>query len=275
MPETPANAFPLHGRVALVTGVSRRVGIAYALARRLATLGADVMAHSWAPHDDEMPWGADPVGAEGVAAKLTGELPAGAGRVVARSSDLADPAAPAALVDAATATFGGLDLLIATHARSSTYDLASSTAAELDLCWAVNVRATLLLAQRYAAVRDHSRPGGRMVMFTSGQYFAPMQGEIPYVTTKGALQQITKSLAMELSARRVTVNCIDPGPVNTGYAEPGGELYEFVASKMPFKRWGEPDDVANLVEWLARDEGGWMTGQTLSNDGGWQLGAFG
>lgn len=269
MPEDSSSR-PLHGRVALITGVSRRIGIAYGLARRLAGLGADVLAHSWAPHDAEQPWGADPLGSEGVAEQLRRELPEGAGRVLALSSDLADPAVPGALVDAAVAAFGAIDLLIATHARSSDHDLAGSTAEELDLCWAVNVRSTLLLAQRYAAVRDHARPGGRIVMFTSGQYYAPMPGEIPYATTKGALQQLTATLAMTLAPQRVTVNVIDPGPVNTGYADKA--LHETVAEGMPFKRWGTPEDTANLVEWLARDEGGWMTGQTLANDGGASLG---
>jgi 3-oxoacyl-[acyl-carrier protein] reductase len=260
---------PLRGRVALVTGASRRIGIAFTLARRLANLGANVMAHSWAPADAEQPWGADPLGPGGVAAHLQGELDNGAGRVASLVADFADPATPAAVLDAVTTEFGGIDIVVATHARSSGYDLAASTADELDTCWAVNVRSILLLAQRYQLVRDHNRPGGRIVYFTSGQHLGPMPGEIPYVTTKGALQQITKSLAATFAPSNVTVNCIDPGPVDTGYAN--AQLHEFVASRMPFQRWGTPDDTADLVEWLAMDKGGWMTGQTLVNDGGWSL----
>jgi 3-oxoacyl-[acyl-carrier protein] reductase len=170
---------PLRGRTVLVTGVSRRIGIAYALAARLAARGADVLAHSWAPHDAEQPWGADPLGPQGVLQALRGELPPGAGRVAHLAADLGDPHAPARLVDAAIAEFGAVDILVATHARSSAYDLAGSTAEELDRCWAVNVRGTLLLAQRYARVHEPARGGGRVVLCTSGQHHGPMPGAIP------------------------------------------------------------------------------------------------
>ena len=260
---------PLRGRVALITGVSRRIGIAYALAARLAACGADILAHSWAPHDAEQPWGADPLGAEGVIDALREALPPDAGRVAHVAADFADPMAPARVVDAAVDEFGGVDVLIATHARSSAYDLAGSTAEELDLSWAVNVRATLLLAQRYAAVRDHTRPGGRVVLFTSGQHHGPMPDEIPYIATKGALQQLTASLAKWFAAHQVTVNCVNPGPVDTGYADE--ELLRRGATSIPLGRWGRPEDTANLVEWLVTDAGGWMTGQTLVSDGGASL----
>jgi 3-oxoacyl-[acyl-carrier protein] reductase len=261
---------PLRGRTALVTGVSRRIGIAYALAARLAARGADVLAHSWAPHDAEQPWGADPLGPEGVVRALRAELPAGAGRVAHLAADLGDPHAPARVVDAAVAEFGALDILVATHARSSAYDLAATTAEELDRCWAVNVRATLLLARRYAEVHDPARAGGRVVLFTSGQHHGPMPGEIPYVATKGALQQVTMSLAKWFAARRVTVNCVDPGPVDTGYADE--DLLRRGTEGIPLGRWGRPQDTADLVEWVVGDAGGWVTGQTLVSDGGSSLG---
>jgi 3-oxoacyl-[acyl-carrier protein] reductase len=261
---------PLRGRVALVTGVSRRAGIAYALAGRLAALGGDVLAHSWAPHDAEQPWGADPLGPEGVVEALRAELPPGAGRIAHLAADLGDARTPAAVVDAAVAEFGAVDVLVATHARSSAHDLAGSTAEELDLCWAVNVRGTLLLLRRYAEVRDHARPGGRVVLFTSGQHHSPMPDELPYVATKGALQQLTASVAKWFAPHRVTVNCVDPGPVDTGYADE--DLLRRAEEGIPLGRWGRPQDTANLVEWIVTDAGGWMTGQTLVCDGGSSLG---
>lgn len=262
--------FPLRGRIALITGVSRRIGIAYALAARLAGRGAEVLAHSWAPHDAEQPWGADPLGPDGVIQALRAELPPGAGRVAHLAADLGDPQAPARVIDAAVAEFGALDILIATHARSSAYDLAGSTAQELDRCWAVNVRGTLLLAQRYAEVHDHARAGGRVVWFTSGQHQGPMPDEIPYIATKGALQQLTASVAKWFAPHRVTVNCINPGPVNTGYAD--NDLLRQGNQGIPLGRWGRPQDTANLVEWVVSDAGEWMTGQTLVSDGGSSLG---
>ncbi len=267
---TDAAVGPLVGRVALVTGVSRRVSIGYALARRLASRGADVLITSWAPHDVEQPWGADPLGPDGVLAALRAELPAGAGTVRHRAADLADPLAPAALVDWAYTECGAVDALVATHARSSEAYLSEITAAELDLSYAVNVRATLLLAQAYAARHDDARPGGRIITFTSGQHLGPMPNELPYIASKGALQQLTGSLAATLAGRHITVNCIDPGPTDTGYADEDSR--EFVASRMPLAhRWGHPDDVANLVEFLLSDAGAWITGQTLTSDGGWSL----
>lgn len=260
----------MRGRVVLITGVSRRIGIAYTVAARLAARGADVMATSWAAHDAEQPWGADPLGVDGVIRSLRERLPAGAGRIAHLAADLGEPEAPARVVDATVEEFGAVDVLVAAHARSSAYDLAASTAEELDACWAVNVRGTLLLAQRYAAVRDHDRPGGRIVLFTSGQHHGPMPDELPYVASKGALQQLTASLAKWFAPHRVTVNCLDPGPVDTGYADE--ELRRRGNEGIPLGRWGRPEDTADLVEWLVADTGGWMTGQTLVSDGGSSLG---
>ena len=219
MSRTDARA--LGGRVALVTGVSRRVGIGMAIARRLGGLGADLLVQSWSPHDAEQPWGAEPDGAEGVVAELRSELPGV--RIEHTALDFADPEAPRAAVAAAHSAFGALDVLVANHARSSEQRLAALTAAELDLALAVNVRATLLLVQAFAAARDDARPGGRVVLMTSGQYRGAMPGELPYIAGKGALHQLTPSLAAELAPRGITVNTVDPGATDTGYATP--EIY--------------------------------------------------
>ncbi|MGL4744677.1 MAG: SDR family NAD(P)-dependent oxidoreductase, partial [Dermatophilaceae bacterium] len=145
---------PLHGRVAVVTGVSRRVAIGAAIATRLVADGAAVVIHSWSPHDAEQPWGEDPGGPESVAAEIT----AAGGSVVQVSTDLADPQAPRALIEAAAHTFGHVDIMVANHARSSGQSLEQLTADELDLSYAVNTRASLLLAQAFAAQHD-GRPG--------------------------------------------------------------------------------------------------------------------
>lgn len=255
-----------------MTGVSRRIGIAFTIARRLATDGVAVLATGWSPHDAEQRWGADEVGADGMAEALNRELPAGALPIAYRQDDLADPEVPATLVDATVRDLGGIDVLVAAHARSSDYWLAQTTAAELDLCWAVNVRASLLLVQRMAAARPAApaaRPGGRVVLFTSGQHLGAMIGELPYVVTKGALQQVTASLALELAPVGITVNCVNPGPVDTGYAD--DEVRKLVAERMPMRRWGRPEDTAELVSWLVSDAGAWVTGQTLVSDGGWSV----
>jgi len=255
---------PLAGRVALVTGASRRVAIGAAICRRLAADGAAVLVHAWSPHDEEQPWGADPGGAEA----LVDELRADGVRAELVSLDLADPQAPAALVAAACDAFGRLDILVANHARSSEQDLEQLTAAELDLTYAVNTRATLLLVQEFAARHD-GRQGGRVVLFTSGQYHGSMPNELPYIASKGALHQLTPSLAAHLMPRRITVNCLDPGPNDTGYADEASR--EHVARRNPGGRWGTPDDAARAVAWLVSDEAEWVTGQVLASDGGWSI----
>jgi 3-oxoacyl-[acyl-carrier protein] reductase len=251
---------PLAGRVALVTGASRRVAIGAAICRRLAADGAAVLVHSWSAHDEEQPWGSDPGGAEA----LVDGLRADGARAELVSLDLADPQAPAELVASACDAFDRLDVLVANHARSSEQYLEQLTAAEIDLTYAVNTRATLLLVQEFAA-----RRGGRVVLFTSGQYHGAMPNELPYIASKGALHQLTPSLAAHLMPRGITVNCLNPGPNDTGYADEAN--LEHIARRNPGGRWGTPDDAARAVAWLVSDEAEWVTGQVLASDGGWSI----
>lgn len=236
----------------LITGVSRRVGIAYTLARRLESEGASVFASGWAPHDAEQPWGADDA-----------DPPVPHYLAV----DLADPDAPARLVAEAGGTLGGLDVLLAVHARSSEQSLDMLTAAELDLTFGVNARATLLLIREFAAA--FSGEHGRVITFSSGQHRGPMPDELPYIASKAAIQQLTPSLAVELAPRGITVNCINPGPVDTGYASDADR--RAVAEAHPQRRWGTPDDIAEAVVWLASPLSDWVTGQTIDVDGGWSV----
>ena len=258
---------PLLGRVALVTGVSRRVGIGYAVARRLAALGASLFLHHYAPHDRDQPWGDDPGGAEAVVAGVRSALGAAGARVHHMELDLALPEAPAQLIEAAAEAFGHLDILVCNHARSGDSPLGALDAALLDAHWAVNTRSTILLTQAFAARHD-GRPGGRVIFMTSGQDLGPMPGEVAYAASKGALASITKTLADQLADREITLNAVNPGPVDTGYAPP--EAHEAVRRHFPQRRWGIPDDPARLIAWLVTDEAAWITGQVINTEGGFR-----
>jgi 3-oxoacyl-[acyl-carrier protein] reductase len=258
MSEISSRSLPLEGRVVLLTGLTRSVGIGYAIARRLIADGAMLFATGWEPHDAEMSWGVDPA--------PLGEFPADRFHYV--QADLADPAVPGQLIDATIDRFGAIDCVVADHARSSTGSLADVSVEELDLCWQINTRGSLLLARALSEKRGDPRPGGRLVFFTSGQADWPMWNEIAYSLSKGAILSMTNSVSDFLIDLGITTNCINPGPVDTGYAR--GDAHEEVRLGFPAGRWGEPDDVANLVAWLLTDDAAWITGQLINSTGGWR-----
>jgi 3-oxoacyl-[acyl-carrier protein] reductase len=247
----------LTARNALVTGVSRRAGIGYGIARHLLNAGAAVFIHGWSPHDATQQWGAEPGGTEAVAGDLA---------VPFLEADFADATAPERVVAAATEALGPLDVLVVNHARSGHGRLADLTAGEIDDFLHENVRASLLLVRAFAARHDDSREGGRVVLMTSGQHLAPMAREVAYAVSKGALQQATLTLAEELADRRITVNTVNPGPTDTGW----GLAEHDPARAMPFGRWGRPDDAARLIAWLCSDDALWITGQTIDSEGGFR-----
>ncbi|MBV2357221.1 SDR family oxidoreductase [Streptomyces sp. J2-1] len=269
--ELRRDPLPLRGRTALVTGAGRRAGIGCAVARRLAAYGANVYVHHHVPHDAAMPWGADRP--EEVERSVAEALADPAARVASGPGDLSDPNEPARLIDTVVAEFGRLDILVANHALSgSDGTLDTIDAAMLDAHWAVDTRSVLLLVQAYARSRaalPDGTPGGRVVMMTSGQDIAGgMPHEIAYALQKGALASVTRSLAAALAGRGITVNTINPGPVDTGYAT--GAAHAEIAARFPAGHWGRPDDPARLVAWLATDEAAWITGEVINSEGGFR-----
>lgn len=260
----PEQMSPLSGRVAVVTGVSRRQGIGYAVASRFAAAGASLLITHLRSHDESQPWGADDIDAvvAGIRAQCIDEDQ----RVVDLSVDLADPDAPHQIFERARAEFGHVDILICNHAKSGDDGaLGELTAAMLDTHWAVNARSFILLAQEFARQHD-GRSGGSIVLMTSGQAMAPMPGEVAYGSSKAVLAGITLTLADQLADHGIRVNCVNPGPVDTGYMTPG--IAQQIAPMFPFGRMGEPDDPARLIAWLVSDDGRWVTGQVLNSEGG-------
>jgi 3-oxoacyl-[acyl-carrier protein] reductase len=217
---------------ALVTGVDRRAGIGFAIARRLKAGGARVVTHG--------------IGDGDVAVDI--------------AADLAEPDAPARAVAAA----GPIDTLVVNHALSEPGSLGELTAEQIDAHLHVNVRASLLLVKEFAA--QFSGDTGAVVLLTSGAHLGQMKSEVAYAVSKGALAIATATLAAELADRGIRVNAVNPGPTATGWTE-GIE-----PTRMPLRRWGEPDDAARLIAWLCSEDGRWVTGQVIDSEGGFRRG---
>lgn len=249
------------GRAALVTGVSRRNGIGFAVASRLARGGADLFIHSFAPYDREMY-----ATAANEVVEIVATLRGHGGRVEQVEADFLDPTAPARVAEAAFAALGQIDILVCNHAYSTRGALEDLTAAQIDAHYAANVRGSLLLVKEWAVRHDDARPGGRVILMTSGQNLGPMPGELAYIASKAALYGLTRSLAAHLAPRKITVNTVNPGATDTGYATP--TLYQAVLAQEPQGRWGQPDDAARLIAWLVSDDAQWVTGQVLNSTGG-------
>ena len=283
-PPKPASPYrdpyPLRRRTALVTGASRRLGIGHAIARRLAAHGASVYLHHHTPHDEEQPWGADSGGIEAVLESVR-EVGTEDAVFADGPANLAQPDAPARLVaDAAEALGGRLDILVANHALSGDDGpLDAIDAGMLDAHWAVNTRSTVLLTQAFVRQRrstgaelrrraEDEPPTGRIVFLTSGQdRRGGMPDEVAYALAKGALASATRTLATALAEERVTLNTVNPGPVDTGYVT--GEEHLAVARLFPGGRWGTPDEAARLISWLCTDEAEWITGEVINSEGGY------
>jgi len=229
----------LKGRVAFITGVSRKNGIGFGIAQRLASMGADFFLHSFSPYDRQFSYYCEFCNPESLAKELT----IYGSRIEHEETDFFDPNSPAHIMKIAVDKFGHVDILILNHTHDTLKTLQELTAEEIDRHLAINVRAALLLIQEYARQHD-DRPGGRIILLTSGQHLGSMPHPA-YVASKGALHQLTASLSDYFIDKRITVNTVNPGPTKT--YDPGEEIERAVLKRMPQGRWGEPDDAARLI----------------------------
>ena len=247
-------------RGAVVTGVGGRSGIGAAICRALLRDGWSVVACGWTAYARVQSWaGSDCDGLESLVDDL-----GTSGRFHWRDVDLEDIAAIPALFEAAHTLVGPIDALVATHARSLLGGVMEVTAAEFDGHVAVNARATLLLIQEFARRWSGDAGTGRVVTFVSGP---PLEGEIAYAASKGAIEWLTLSAAAELARRGISVNAVDPGPTDTGWMSE--EIAAHVEKRSPMRRIGRPADAAELVAFLCSERSGWITGQVIRSDGGW------
>lgn len=240
----------LQGKAALVTGGSR--GIGAAIARRLAREGAAV-AITYVSSPDR-------------AAEVVKEIGAGDGKALSIRADSADAREVGSAVREASEAFGRLDILVNNAGIAVLAPLDEFSLEDFDRLVAVNVRAVFAAAKEAAR---HMGEGGRII--TIGSVNAdrmPFPGGAVYAMTKAAVAGLTRGLARDLGPRGITVNTVQPGPVDTDLNPAEGEFAEMLKGLMALPRYGRAEEVAAMVAYLASPEAGFVTGSCLTIDGG-------
>jgi 3-oxoacyl-[acyl-carrier protein] reductase len=239
----------LRDRVALVTGSSR--GIGAAIARRLAADGAKLVLHASANAEK----------AEAVAASI--REAGGSAQVVI--GDLRDGEAPVRVVREAFAVHGALDILVCNAGGGESGLVVDHDLAKVDRILSLNLRAVILSTAEYA--RLTKSPHGRVVVISSGAATHPAYAASIYAAAKAGAEAFARSAAQELGERGITVNSVAPGTTVTDRVE-GAPWTEIIPRWTALRRLGKPDDIADVVAFLASDEARWLTGQTLLANGG-------
>jgi len=240
----------LEGKIALVTGGSR--GIGAAIAKRLAADGANV-AITYTK-------GAD------AAASVVKWIERAGGRAIAIQADAADADATRSAVEQTVAVFGQLDVLVNNAGTALPKSFEETTLEELDRLIDVNVRGTLVATQ---AALKHMKSGGRIIMIGSSVGERVMvPGLVPYSATKGAVKMFTQGLSREVGSRGITVNNVQPGPIDTDLNPAAGEWAVPQKAATALDRYGHVEEVAALVAFVAGPEASYITGANLTVDGG-------
>jgi 3-oxoacyl-[acyl-carrier protein] reductase len=243
----------LQNKVAIVTGASRGIGRAIAL--RLAANNFSIVLNYAHNHQ--------------AANKVVNQIKDQGGSVVAVQADISKPEEVENLFTQATKTFGGIDVLVN---NAGTIDIDNRSLAEtdnalFDRIFAVNAKGPFM-AMREAAKR--LRPGGRVINLSSSLVGMNLPGYAVYTATKAALEAMTAIFAKELRGKDITVNSVGPGPTATDLFFEGKskEIIEHYAKAAPIERLGTPEDIAEVVAFLASPVGGWINGQTVRASGG-------
>jgi len=240
----------LEGKIALITGGSR--GIGAAIAKRLAADGAKV-AITYAK-------GAN------AAASIVKEIERDGGKVIAIQADATNAEAGKAAVEKTVATFGGLDVLVNNAGTAIPKTFEETTLEEMDRLLNINVRGVFIATQ---AALKHMKRGGRIVTIGSclgERVMTP--GLVPYSATKGAVKIFSQALSRELGSRGITVNNVQPGPIDTDLNPAAGEWAAPQKANTALDRYGSVDEVAALVAFVAGPESSYITGANLTVDGG-------
>ena len=246
-------------RVACVTGVGRKNGIARSVALRLARDGWDIGFNYWMPYEERMSLGGTPNDPSDIA----DEISATGRRVLAVEANLEDPAAAGQFVEQASAELGAVSALVLSHSESVDSGILDTTVESFDRHFAVNTRAAWLLIRAFAL--QVPPDGGAIVALTSDHVVHNM----PYGASKGALDRIVIAAARELGDRGISSNALNPGPIDTGWMS--DDIRASGTARQPTGRLGTPTDIANVVSFLVSPEGRWVSGQLLTADGGFSV----
>ncbi|HEX2912766.1 MAG TPA: SDR family oxidoreductase [Chloroflexia bacterium] len=257
--------YSLLGRIAIVTGASRRAGIGAATCQALAEAGADIFFTYLNAYDAEMPWGVDSDGPEALKTAIE-KLGV---RCRGFEVNQAEPESAAIIIDRVEEELGKAAILVNNATYSVDADYQTLNAQLLDAHYAINMRGRMLLSVEFAR-RYKGGPEGRIINLTSGQALGPMPGELPYIATKGAVEAFTTSLAAGVAEKGITVNAVNPGPTDTGWMTE--EIKQAILPRFPQGRIGQPGDVARLIAFLASDAAQWITGQVIHSEGGFRRG---
>lgn len=241
----------LEGKVAIVTGAARGIGRAIAL--RLAAEGVSVVVNY--------------AGSAAAADEVVSEIGMAGGSAIAVQADVSKSDDVRRLFDEAIARFGRVDILVNNAGVLFTRPVVETSEDEFDRLMAVNVKGTFLTSKE--AARRMS-DGGRIVNLSSSTTAMLLPGYGPYVASKGAVEQLSRSLAEELGPRGITVNCVSPGPTDTSLFREGKteEQIQGFARAAALGRLGQPEDIAATVALLVSPDAGWVTGQNLRANGG-------
>jgi 3-oxoacyl-[acyl-carrier protein] reductase len=244
----------LKGKVAVVTGASK--GIGAGIARSLAEAGAAVVVNYSSSRE----------GADNVVADITAK----GGRAVAIKGDVARADDVKRLFAETKAAFGPLDILVNNAGVFAFAPLESVTEDEFHREFNINVLGPLLATQE--ALNHFSERGGSVINVSSVVSTSPPPNSVIYSATKGALDTVTRALARELGARKIRVNTIAPGGVDTEGSRElgmiGSEMEKQIVAQTPLGRIGQPDDIAKVAVFLASDASAWLTGERIAASGG-------